>query len=244
MTTAKITNETYVIAMKSGYSFFDCVRALGREPVDAPDEDRREDGAQHRPDGDELHDAFHRRCFPDPLHAADPIPTSAPGVRRSRRALCASLRYAGWATSAATACTDSHEIRAPMRVCGPRHAVHSSECGRGPLCRSAPTVARAGVCDTRGRPRGGAARGRLGRWHSRGLGGRPAQGRAQDGGARRRAPLACGRAAPRSPRPRRPTRSSRRASRSAAPTRCSAPGTTAAASRSWCSTRPSARPAA
>ena len=75
-----------------------------------------------------------------------------------------------------------------MRFCG-HHAVHSSDRTGGSLRRARGRESR--VCDTCGRPRRSAASGRLGRRHSRGLGGRPAQGRAAERGARGGAPLAC-----------------------------------------------------
>ena len=55
-----ITNETYVIAMNSGKLFVAWAEPSVREPRHR-DERGGEDDAQHRPDGDELPDAFHRR---------------------------------------------------------------------------------------------------------------------------------------------------------------------------------------
>ena len=193
--------------MKSGNWFFDCCEASTGNQSTTSDEDERQDDAQHRADRHELHDAFHRRCSrtrrtPEILQARAPV---------RQGDLCA-LRYGtrdGHAPIGQT-CTDSHEIRAPMRVCGPDHVLHSSDCSGRSRERAAGRASR--VCDTCERPRGGPRGGRRGRRNPGGLGRRTTQGRARARTSSRPCAAPPRSRARRSPRRRRRTRSSRRAS--------------------------------
>ena len=209
---AKITNETYVIAMKSGNLFFDCCEPSVGNQLTPQMKSAERMMPSTVPSDDELRDAFHRRssrtrCTPRILYPRAP----AVQRRRRRRTLCASLRYPGWARPRPAALAPIRTKFALPCAFAAHHAVHSSDRAGGPLCRAGGRASR--VCDTRGRPRRSAARGRLGRRHSRGLGGRPAQGRARSAASSRPCAARPRSRAPRSPRRRRPTRSSRRASR-------------------------------
>ena len=175
--------------MKSGKLLLRLLRPLGREPRHR-DEQGRDDDSQHRPEHRRTARCASPALFPDlgtPL-----ILYPSPGCPWRPGELCA-LRYGvpDGHVGPGRPCADSHETRAVMRVCGPHHAEHSSDRGRGSLCRAGGRPGR--VCDTRGRPRGSPAGGRRGGWRSRGLGGRTAQGRARGRCARAPAPLARGR---------------------------------------------------
>ena len=163
-----------------------------------------------------------------------------PPCRLSRRAL---VRFATVPPMAMSASARLAPIRTkfalPCAFAALITLVHSSDCGGGSRVPS-PPVARAVFVTPAGNRADGARGGRRGRGHSGGLGRRPAQGRARGRRARRRAPLArrrgrrarrdllgrCDRLAGR-----RAQRRRRAAARRARRRR---------ASRSWCSTRPSA----
>ncbi len=161
------------------------LRSLGGEPRHG-DEQGRQDDAQHRPEDDELNDAFHRRSFrtrdtPWTLQPSEPVGdesfvrfATVPAMGAFSSAVLAPIR-----TKFALACAFAALIT-PCTLATAAGARSAGASGRP-----------GGVCDTVRRPRRSAARGRRGGRRERGLGGRKAQGGARRERPPARARLAC-----------------------------------------------------